>query len=528
MADGRVSQSGAEVLSNPTPVARVTQRVIEVLTIAATPGLVTQDVVEVLSYTPSGGWRLTIDGIEQTEVVDALRMTKGLNERGRMTVVFGDHLPERYKEVVMYAPDGVTPLFGGLILQRSFEGRGQAWTTYTVSCECGDWFTYTDWTSTTVTYGTAVTLKQVLTDLVDDHLSQYGVTLASTQVTGPELEPFTWTDKRVADALRELSDRTSYVVGISPAKVLSMFIPGTIAAPFSMTEAVTNCRDLTWRDSDRTPYNTVVLRCGPDGQLEINEERHDGDGVRRRWPLNAPFVLQIGGLHLGSDAAGQDPGGFGLGYVGIDDTPWMIDFATNEIVQRADQPILTVDPTNPANTRWFKVWYHAQFPFTVRVTNGETPVIEYHESRPDVLSIPVAQGIAQALLDSFQAAPKELRIATDVDGLEPGQALTIDLPVLRQIAGTFLVTGVALVIQFDLESGRRLWRYDIEAIGSDLYQGSYLDAWRKLAGLGFGSSGSVISGDSGAGATTGADEVFVGTDEPLATTVELWFDTDAV
>ncbi len=450
-------------------------------------------------------WRLTIGGVDQTAIIDAFSMALALNDRARAMVVIGDELPARYAELLAYAADGVTPLFGGLILQRQYVGRTQAGATFTAQLEVGDWFTYADWVYTSAAYDIAVSLRTALADLVTTHLSQYGITLDAAQVEGPTLAPFTWANKRASDALRELSDRTGYVVRISAAKVLRMFEPMTVGAPFSLTEPATNCRDVTWRDSDRTPYNAVTLLCGPGGLSEVDEEKHYGDGVRRRWKLYAPFSQIIGGLITGSDATGNDPGGYNVGIFGENDIPWTVDLATNEVVQRADQPVRAVG-------EYFLIWYTAAFPFTVRVTSGATPVVEYAEARPDVRSEPVAIEIANGLLASFQAAPRELSITTLADGLDPGQALVVDLPTLRGISGTFLVTRVSLSIAFDIADGRRLWEYAVEAVESALYQGSYLDDWRKIAGIGGGSSGS-ISGTppgEGGGAAGPASPIYLG------------------
>jgi len=444
-------------------------------------------------------WRVTINGIDRTAIVDSFTSSYALNDRGRATVKLGDFLPDRYQELVSYGADGVTPIFGGIILQRSFTGRSQVDESFTASLECGDWFTYADWVYVTADYAVDVTLRQVLADLcAADKLGQYGIVLDPGQVDGPLLVPFNWANKRVSDALRELHDRTQYVVQISPAKRLTMYAPGTIAAPFDLTEAETNCHDLTWRDSDKTPYNAVTLLCGPNGLTAISEERHYGDGSRRRWPLDAPFSSIIGGLITGSDATGDDPGGHEVGIVGdpaSEDRIWTVDLSTNELVQRDDQAI-----RQPGEYQ--KIWYNAACPFTVRASTGATPVVEYAEARPDVISIPVGTEIAESMLEGFQAAPRELQIQTDIDGLETGQMLSIDLPAIRQFSGSCLVTSVSLSIMLDTIQGDRFWQYAIEAIESDLYQGSYLDAWRKIAGKGAGTTAPPITG-SGAGGGTG-------------------------
>jgi len=449
-------------------------------------------------------WRLTINGVDQTSIVDAVSIATQLNDRTRATLVLADLLAPRHQEVISYRKDGVTPMFGGVIVQRAFAGRSPVDPDYQLTLECGDFFAFADWTFSNAVFPTAVTLKSVLQTLVSDNLAQYGITLDAAQDDGPTLEPFSWQVKRVSDAIRELSDRTGYVARISATKVLRMLLPGTEPAPFAITEAAPYVHELSWHDSDHTVANKVTVLCGPTGVQQVADERHYGDGVTRVWELNAPFVQVVGAL-----SRSDSEGGWPLGTYGVDDFPYTYEAATNSVHQRADQPVV---PTG----EYIWLWYMAQFPFTVTATTGATPVIEHVEVRPDVLSRPVGQEIANGLLSQRSATPREVSLTTDVDGLEVGQALTIDLPVTRAIAGTFVVTSVALTIVLDTTEGDAFWQYHVEALESDIYQGSYLDQWRKMTGNGSSGSAGAVSGGGGGtlppagGGTAGPSTFFLG------------------
>jgi hypothetical protein len=452
-------------------------------------------------------WRVTIGGVDQTARVDSFTTAVSLNDRARATIVVADLMPARYAEVISYAPDGVTPLFGGVILQRRFAGRNPYDPTYQLTLELGDWFTYADWSYATKSYPVAVSLKQVLADLVAAHLGAYGITLDPAQVDGPALVAFAWTDKRIADALRELSDRTGYVVRIDPAKRLRMFIPASIPAPVSMTEAAPHCHEITWRDSDRTPYNRVVLHCGPNGV---------GEPVPYHWVGNGGHVYNLAGKAVPASSVFPSiatianvqypiwPPGAGP----PDHIEW--DYAKDDGTLTFIGPFSEALDTPGAD---IGITYSPQFPFIVTKSTGATPVVEVHESRPDVTSLAVGEEIAAGLLAQLQEAPREATIATDTDGFVPGQALTIALATTRSIAGTFLITSVTLTIVQDTAQGDRFWQYTIEAIDSSLYQGSYVDAWRAIAGVGGGTPATITGpppGESGGMLALPAGQIYVG------------------
>lgn len=516
MADARVSHAPVEALTAPVPEARVTQRVVEVLgtsfAVATTAAQVTQAGIEVLGtgpvsvdvtqavtevlYAAGGHWKLTIDGVDQTAAVSSFSYSQSLNERGRATLVLQDVLPEKFQEVVSTAKNGFTPLFGGVILTRSYTGLTKHTSPFRVTCECGDWFTYADWVTIDRVYDGPVTLAEVLADLVTLALGPFGITLHPLQVAGPSLDPFLWRGMRVSDAIRELSDRTGFVAQITPAKALRMFLPGTDAAPFTITEATPVVQELQWSDTDRAggiPANKVTVIAGPTGTREIHDERHYGDGVTRIFPLYSPFIAVIGAVTLypynEPPPVGVGAGGFPLGICGVDvdpetggDMKYCYNTATNAIHQRADQPVLL-------EGEYLWLWYFAEFPFAVSAWTGATPIIEHVETRPDVLSIPAAQSIATQLLASFGgglgAESRELAIETDVDGCEVGQALDVDLPVLRSVSGDFLITelGMTIVVGRPQDSDvPPYWVYQLRATeAASGYQGSYLDEWRRIS-----------------------------------------------
>ena len=458
------------------------------------------------------GWRLLVDDVRQTAHVVACSMHWTLNERARATVTFNDFLPERLAQIDIYARDGITKLFGGVILSRHVRGWTQAQPDLEVTCECVDYLAYADWVTVSAAYA-ASTLKAVLTALVTDYLSAYGITLDDDQVDGPAIAAVSWNGKRVSDALRELSDQTGYFLTISPDKALLMAPPGGVDAPYDWTEIVpTHVQEVEWRDLETVPANKIVLTCGPNGFATIADEHHWGDGSTRIFPLNSPYDAIVGALRTGSDSGGLDPGGFPVGIYGHDDMPWTFDAEINSLRQRADQSVLAAD-------QYIMLWYQASFPFTVEATTGETPVIEYHEARPELVSIPAAQQIADALLAKMSGDPLTMHGRFDEDGYKVGQLLTVALADMRQIAGPFTIRTISVDLVL-----KDYWQYTLEATEGEIAVASYLEGWRKIMGEGYaipgpwgssegeppgggGSSGGTIAAHASTHQPGGTDEI---------------------
>ena len=70
--------------------------------------------------------RVTVGGVDHLADLDQpspVTITLLQNGRSRMRAALSaGYTPARFEEVVAYAQDGVTPIYGGVILQRAIEG----------------------------------------------------------------------------------------------------------------------------------------------------------------------------------------------------------------------------------------------------------------------------------------------------------------------------------------------------------------------------------------------------------------------
>lgn len=231
-----------------------------------------------------------VAGVDRTTSIAAsagVEIQRPYNERATASfTLLPGTTADLLDSVYLYAKDGITPIFGGLIYGRQTQGSGQL---TELQIECVDWSVYADWRYLSTTYASSwepepppkITLKTVLQDIVAS-MSSLGVTLDAGQVDGPDLEAFDWELVRCSDALRELSDKTGYMVTWSPTKVLSMALPGTVSAPASITDNAANAQALEWSESLDGYATKVYVLCGPDGAGETWQE-WAGDGSTHSW-----------------------------------------------------------------------------------------------------------------------------------------------------------------------------------------------------------------------------------------------------
>lgn len=434
---------------------------------------------------------ITVDGVDHlNDLTQAQPIGIDLlqNGRSRMRFTCLPHFePRRFDEVIAYAKDGVTPIYGGLILQRSMAGLAPRSDQPRLSCECVGFEAYLDWCYIDLAFATDTTLQEVLDAIIAALPAGYGITLDGTDYSGIPLAAFTWTTMRVSDGLRELCDRTWRVYTVSPAKVLSMPLPGGVAAPASFTDADPNCEDLTWQDATTPATTTVRLVCGT-GQA-WRTQTWTTSGSETSWMADIP-------------AAGPT-----RGYVTVDGVYQTLglpgdEAAASYIWTAATQTLSLGTAGTPGAGTVIELSYLAQYPFTVTATLGGSPPpspdIQAVYVRDDVFERGQAQEIANGLLATLGGAPRTLEATSRVDGWAPGQSLTVSLAG-RAIDATFAITDVS--IRLETASS---WLYTIRATELSVFGGNYLDQWRALlAGSSSGSSAHVGK-SSGGGAAGGS------------------------
>lgn len=314
-----------------------------------------------------------------------------------------------------------------------------------------------------------ITLKRFMQDAIFYALGAYGITLDGAQVTGPSgASPgLSWEDKKLSEIVRDVSILSGgYLSRITPLKVWSMVLPGSVAAPFTMTTATPNFMDLVWDENNDNYATKIFLRCGGDGAKTLTQT----------WVLQAgqTFLMTDVPAVSGSTASATVNGSpRTIGPPGSSThLIWTWQTHTVTIGPIAMSPALAVGDT-------IAISFTAQLPFTVMKDSGGSPVVERIFKAPDITEFPAADATAIALLARHNQSPRALTIRTRRTGLAPGQTLTINITA-HQTNVTATITSVEATLDLD-----GAWVYTIQAT-TGTHQGSALDYFREIGSGGAG------------------------------------------
>lgn len=430
-----------------------------------------------------------VDWTSHAQHAGGVIIRRPLNDAATATLVLKPgYVPAKFTPVHIY--DGATLLFGGIVRRRSImpvvSRRGAFWT----RIECLDFFIYLDWTFVSLTYAAPVTLKTVLTDIVAQLPGSYGMSLDAGQATGPTLDPFTWTNMKTSDGLRELSTRSGgYVARFSPLGALKMLLPGTESAPYAITDAAPHFMELTWTDGDLVPATKVILLVGPAAPANVTQT-WTASGAETSWTTDWP-ATNVDPVGLATVKMPGDPIYYSVPISKSGEGGAMEWDRATHVLDIGPGYFLTSPP--PAGTT-IQMTYTAAFPATVTATTGGTPEVQVLARREDLMELGPAQEYADGLLSQYNQNPRQLAVLTRDGGCQPGQVLSINLTAMS-LTADFLLTEVETRLVLKNE-----WQFVLSGQETDTYQGSYLDRWQNLLGGG-GSSGVSVGGGGGGGGT---------------------------
>lgn len=237
------------------------------------------------------GLRIIIAGVDVTIDVAAADLELGLNRQGTGALELGDgYIPARGADVLIYARDGITPIFGGLVLSRRVQGMTASNPANRTDADLVDYsIFFDDADPITIVSTVDQDLEDVVASIVSQSLAVYGITYDEAP-TGQTVPPIEWNAINVSDAFKRITDATGVVFRVLPLKELEVFSPLDDPAPVSITDANVNSFDLTWQDPQGLSKNTVDLTCGPTG-TGIADQHWTADGIVTAWEVDIQAVL---------------------------------------------------------------------------------------------------------------------------------------------------------------------------------------------------------------------------------------------
>lgn len=471
--------------------------------------LLQEDGGGILLDDPTGG-DFIIDG-SQRDILQHWSISEQLNERGTMR--FGvKSMDASYRpslrEVVDFTWIGIH-FFAGHI-HHTDEGAlaRLPYGIVPIETQCGA----TDFSALPERRKIAITLPagtlESMLDLLVPYLAVYGVTLDPAQVTGPTIaEDLVFTLGPLTAIFEKLSVITGYAWNISYDKVLSMFAPVAVDAPFNIEDSAAG-RARVVGD----------VRVSP---TTVNYGNHIT--VKFTVPAEQAFVYFLMD-NLPSDGTTFKAAGQEFVFKNTPTDPNHVQIEAT-IVDTLDNVVAVIDPLEEvtafnqttrvdvyaaeagasgnsiqvesndgnggADFRWgvegggvASHLYHgtdAALTGTVIAQNipaqdGGANLHELVFEEPTAESEETAQALADGYLIRSLVQPREIRYRTRLHGLHPGMKQHIEVPG-RNVDADCLITTVDISPE-----GSALYNYDVTAIEGLIITETIAGKWRRMTG----------------------------------------------
>lgn len=465
-----------------------------------TPGSAVDLVIAV-----AAGLVIRINGVEWKFRAGSMSINSTLNGRDTLSGVIDmldDADPPTLNQEIVVEEDGVR-IFGGKISEleyRAITSDPDASIDLMVTVSAGDFNALADnRTVASFVYPAGLTLKEAL-ELFVAELTASGVTLSTAQLDGPVLPALNFSLISATAVLDELAKMTAYVWEIDYSKALLMWQPGTIAAPFNITDG----DHKVWGDIVITPLasdyaNRIIHRSGPPAPEAFNDWWYT-DGVTNAfyyhenvlWPHDMCLV------DTPLETPGNPYGGFETVGAPGEGKQWEFHdgpFGSQYLSRTAGPP-----PAGGAYAIPVPLQHKCFVQFPLVVTADDLPgqaangIIEkVIDHGPEILFRETAQAIADSYLTRHVSEKNIIRFSTRETGLRVGQSITITIA-RRNIDGPYFITDVETRMV-----GATILKRSVTANKTELFQGSWRDTYKLWAANSGGGSSGGASGSSGGG-----------------------------
>jgi hypothetical protein len=315
----------------------------------------------------------------------------------------------------------------------------------------------------------AGTLKALLEDLVGPGgwFAEYGISLDSDQVEGPDLPVLTLPWMTGEEVLAYLSELTNFVRHIDANRVLAMWEVGSRSSGVTLSIDNATFNDAEYEVTRFDYRNTQYVVYGPSEVLTVTDT-WIADGAtqefQQRYNVQAtrPETVNVDGVD------------FPVGVFGVDIMEWTWRESDHTLVQ---------DGTPIANGLVIIAVYTSLFPNSV-VYQDAGEVIAHGpwlkvDFVPDILTYDEALAYAQRLVVVNLPRPPMPMISTLVTTIRPGDTVVVDLPEIGLDEVDCFVRGTETRV---IEQGGQVYlETTLDLIGSDeLPANSVLDMWRRI------------------------------------------------
>lgn len=318
-----------------------------------------------------------------------------------------------------------------------------------------DYSVYTTFVDAAATTDGSLSLEAILQALVDDYLTDYGVTLHPSQATGPTIPPNVFDGVKAQVILNALSEQTGWVWKVDADKQLRMWDPATESAPFNVTATnETYVHDIQTSTQAQKKYNRVFVE-GGNGYHTITGEQHFGDGAATEFPLNAPMhyfevdYTSTLGFMVGLTVLVHRTGGTTVEYANDQNTAqWRVaNYGGTTEVFRNNPSLVQVSGAVLGPTEYIEIpAYAAQYPFRM-VADGRgsppDPARDLTLVRPLIFNREALQAIADETLAAMSGDHEQATYPTTRTDIRPGQSQTINVPEAG-VNGTYTCTDARL------------------------------------------------------------------------------------
>jgi len=447
----------------------------------------------------AGKLKCTIDGIDRSSwvAIDTVQLTDELNVRNsarfRLNIPADAPVKPVIGSIIEFG-NGVSVQFSGTIERMKKTMIGRSGVIY-YDTEAVDWTQVCDRRLVARVY-TNLAMSEVVYRIWNTYLKSEGLQLA-IQDTGPIITKAVFNYQTVTDCFNEIAELTGYAWYVDYSKTIHFINRDSLTAPFAIDETMetSHVQELAIEET-RSQYRNKEFVHVTRALTISKVVRFVGNGQQRSFPLVYPIAKKPENITLVNAAGGSLVQTIGVRGDGTDDKDWYYALNEKEITQNEDSqlwPSLT-----PFDT--LVISYQGSYQTLITIQDdaeiaarialeGGTGIYERVENDARLEEVQQGTEYAQSLLRRFGIIPKNVTFRTDLQGLKPGQILTMNMPTYGINYEDFLITEIEAS-----DISGMFFRYQITCVSGE-YLGSWVDFYKALAGVSLANNSYLIRDD---------------------------------